>query len=59
MKKNEKSLREMWGPVKYTNMHIMGVQEREKGGEKAFKEIMAKKSQIWQKSSNLHIQEAQ
>ena len=46
MKTNEGSLRELWDNVKHTNIHIIGVpegEEREKGTEKIFQEIIAKK----------------
>ena len=39
-----KSLRELWDNVKCTNIHIIGVpegEEREKGTEKIFQEIIA------------------
>lgn len=37
MKKNEQCLREMWDPIKYTDIHIMGVlkgKKRQNGTEK-------------------------
>ena len=43
-KRNEESLREFWDYVKCTNIHIIGVlegEEREKGTEKIFQEIIA------------------
>ena len=45
LKRNEESLREPWDNVKRTNIRIIGVpegEEREKGTEKIFQEIMAK-----------------
>ena len=45
LKTNEESLRELWDNVKHTNIHIIGVpegEEREKGTEKIFQEIIAK-----------------
>ena len=45
MKTNEESLRELWDNVKHTNIHVVGGpegEEREKGAEKIFKEIIAK-----------------
>ena len=44
LKRNENSLRELWDNVKCTNIHIIGVpegEEREKGTEKIFQEIIA------------------
>ena len=44
MKKNEDSLRDLWDNIKCTNIHITGVsegEEREKGPEKIFEEIIA------------------
>ena len=45
LKTNEESLRELWGHAKCSIIHIVGVpeaEEREKGTEKEFKEIIAK-----------------
>jgi len=45
LKRNEESLRELWDNVKHTNICIIGVlerEEREKGTEKIFEEIIAK-----------------
>ena len=45
MKRNEDSLRDFWDNIKCTNICIIGVpegEEREKGPEKIFKEIIAK-----------------
>ena len=44
MKTNEESLRELWDNVKHTNIRMIGVpegEEREKGTEKIFQEIIA------------------
>ena len=46
MKKNEDSLRDLWGNIKCTNICIIGVPEgeqREKGPEEIFEEIIAEK----------------
>ena len=46
MKKNEDSLRDLWENIKYTNIHIIGVpegEEREKGAENIFENIIAEK----------------
>ena len=45
MKRNEDSLRDLWDNIKHTNIHIIGVpegEEREKGPEKIFEEIIVK-----------------
>ena len=44
MKRNEDSLRDLWDNIKHANIHIIGVpegEEREKGPEKIFEEIIA------------------
>ena len=43
MKRNEDSLRDLWDNIKHTNIRIIGVpegEEREKGPEKTFEEII-------------------
>ena len=45
MKRNEDSLRDLWDNIKHSNIHIIGVpegEEREKGPEKIFEEIIVK-----------------
>ena len=62
LKKNEESLRELWDNVKCTNICIIGVpegEEREKGTEKIFQEIIAKNSPNMGKEPFTQIQEAQ
>ena len=44
MRRNEDSLRDLWNNIKHTNIHILGApegEEREKGPEKIFEEIIA------------------
>ena len=56
-----KSLRELWDNVKRTNSHIIGEQEgeeREKGTEKIFKNIIAEHFPNMGKEPLTHIQEA-
>ena len=56
LKRNEDTLRELWDNVKCTNIHIIGVpegEEREKGTEKIFKEIIAKTSLTWERNHSL------
>ena len=46
MKRNEDSLRDLWDNIKCTNICIIGVpegEEKEKGPEKIFEEIIAEK----------------
>ena len=46
MKRNEDSLRDLWDNIKCTNIRIIGVpeeEEKEKGSEKIFEEIIVKK----------------
>ena len=45
MKESEQSLRDLWDIIKYTNIHIMGVPEGEKG-QRGAERILAKMSQI-------------
>ena len=62
LKRNEESLRELWDNVKHTNIHIIGVpegEEREKGTEKIFQEIIAENFPNMGKESLTQIQEAQ
>ena len=62
LKINEESLRELWDNVKCTNIHIIRVpdgEEREKGTEKVFKEIISENFPNMGKEPLTHIQEAQ
>ena len=62
LKTNEESLRELWDNVKRTNIHIIGVpegEEREKGTEKIFQELMAKNFPNMGKEPLTQIQQAQ
>ena len=61
-KRNEESLRELWDNVKHTNIHIIRVpkgEERAKGTEKIFQEIVAKNFPNMGKEPLTQIQEAQ
>ena len=52
MKRNEDSLRDLWYYIKCTNIRKIGVpkeEEKEKGSEKIFKEIIVKTSLTWEK----------
>ena len=61
LKTNEESLRELWDNVKHNNIRIIGVpegQEREKGTEKIFQEIIAKNFPNMGKEPLTQMQEA-
>ena len=62
MKRNEDSLRDLWDNLKCTNIHIIGVpegEEREKGPEKIFEEIIAENFPNMGKEIVNQVQEAQ
>ena len=62
LKTNEKSLREFWDNSKHTNVRIIGVpegEEREKGTEKIFQEVIAENFPHMGKEPLPQIQEAQ
>ena len=62
MKSNENSLRDLWGNVKNTNIHIIGVpegKERQKGLEKASKDIIAGNFLNMEKEIVNQVEEAQ
>ena len=61
-KRNEDSLRVLWDNVKGTNIHIIGVpegEEREKGPEKIFEEIIVENFPNLGKAIANQVQEAQ
>ena len=52
MKTTEDSLRHLWDNIKYTNIQIIGVpeeQEKKKGYEKIFEEIIVENFPTWKK----------
>ena len=63
LKKNEQSLRDLWGTIKETNVHIAGILEgdkKEKGQkEKGLFKYLAKNLPNLMKDMNINIQEAQ
>ena len=62
MKRNEDSLRDLWDKIKCTNIHIIGVpegEEREKGPEKIFEEIIVENFPNMGKETATQVQEAQ
>ena len=62
MERNEDSLRDLWDNIKCTNIPIIGVpgrEEREKGPEKIFEEIIVENFPNMRKEIATQIQEAQ
>ena len=62
IKKSEDSLRDLCDNVKQTKIHIIGVpegEEREKGAENLFEEIIAENLPNLRKETDIQIQEAQ
>ena len=62
MKRNEDSLRDLWDNMKRNNIHIIGVpegEEREKGPEKVFEEIIVENVPNTGKEIATQVQEAQ
>ena len=62
MKRNEDSLRDIWDNIKCNNIHIIGVpegEEREKGPEKIFEEIITEKFPDMGKEAVTQVQEVQ
>ena len=61
MKRNEDSLRDLWDNIKRNNIRIIGVpegEEREKGPEKIFEEIIAENFRNMGKEIATQVQEA-
>ena len=62
MKRHEDRLRDLWDNIKYNNIHIIGVpegEEREKGPEKIFEEIVVENFPNMGKEIATQVQEAQ
>ena len=63
MKRNKDCLRDLWDDVKHTSIHIIGVpeggEEKEKGPEKIFEEIIVKNFPNMGKEIATQVQEAQ
>ena len=61
MKRAEDSLRDLWDHIKHTNIWIIGVpeEEREKGPDKIFEEIIAENFPNMGKEVVCQVQEAQ
>ena len=60
MKRDEDTVRYLWDNIKCTNIHIVGVPEREeKGPKKIFQEIIAENFPNMGKATLTQVQEAQ
>ena len=62
MKRNEDSLRDLWDNIECNNIHIIGVpegEEREKGPEKIFEEIIVEDFPNMGKEIATEVQEVQ
>ena len=62
MKRNEDSLRDIWNNIKCNDIHMIGVpegEEREKGPEKIFEEIIVKNFLNMGKEIATQVQDAQ
>ena len=62
MKRNEDGLRDLWDNIKHNNIRIIGVpagEEREKGREKIFEEIIVENFPNTGKEIATQVQEAQ
>ena len=62
MKRNDDSLRDLWDNIKHNNIHIIGVpegEEREKGPEKIFEEIIVENFPNVGKEITTQVQEGQ
>ena len=62
IKKNKNSLRDFWDNIKHTNTCIIGVlerEERDKGAETPFEEIIAENFPNLKKETDIQVQEAQ
>ena len=62
MKRTEDSLRNLWNNIKHTNIHIIGVteeEEKEKGYEKCFKEVIVENFPNMKKEIVNQVQKAQ
>ena len=62
MKKHESNIRDLWDNIKWANLCIIGIpegEEKEKGIENIFEEIMAEKFPNLKKETDIQIQEAE
>ena len=62
MKKNESNRTDLWDNIKHANLHILGIpegEEREKGIENVFEEIVAENFPNLKEETDIQVQEAQ
>ena len=61
MKRTEDSLKDLWDNIKYTNIRILGVpeEEKKKGYEKFFEEIIVENFANMEKETVNQVQETQ
>ena len=62
MKRNEDSLRDLWDNIKHTNilsMEVLEGEDREKGSEKIYEELIAENSPIVGNEAVIQVQEVQ
>ena len=62
IKKSEDSLRDLWDNIKHTNIRVIGVpegEERDKGAENLFQEIIDENFPNLRKETDIQVQEAQ
>ena len=61
MKRTEDSLKDLWDNIKYTNLRIIGVpeEEKKKGYEKFFEEIIVENFANMEKETVNQVQETQ
>ena len=61
MKKHESNIRDLWDNIKWANLCIIGIpeEEKEKGIENIFGEIMMENFTNLKKETDIQIQEAQ
>ena len=60
IKRNEESLRHLWNNIMQTNLHITGIperEEREKGSESIFEDIVAENFPNSGKETDIQVQE--
>ena len=62
IRQNENSLRQLWDNIKHPNIGVIGIsegEERDKGAEKLFEEIIAENFPNLRKETDIQVQEAQ